>query len=149
MSLPTPVSTSLGQETITSVSVLTKTQTVYPYSTSVDSSQLPEWYYDEEPSSPGTKTLSPVAKAGVAIGGGLLGTFLLLLLGLFIYRRRRSSTKYREPGGDHDTAVEELPEQQAGSDTPEKGDTSGKVHVAGNTAAYGNSVENVTLHEME
>lgn len=143
MSLPTPVSTSLGQETIT------KTQTVYPYSTSVDSSQLPEWYYDEEPSSPGTKTLSPVAKVGIAIGGGLLGTFLLLLLGLFIYRRRRSSTKYREPGGDHDTAVEELPEQQAGSDTPEKGDTSGKVHVAGNTAAYGSPVANVTLHEME
>lgn len=147
-SLPTPVSTSLGQENIASVSVLTKTRTVYPSSTSVDSSQLPEWHY-EESSSPDTKTLSPVAKVGIAIGCGLLGTFLLFLLGLFIYRRRRSSMKYREPGGDHDTAVEDIPEQQAGSDAPEKGDTSGKVHIAGNTGAYGNPVANGTLHEME
>lgn len=148
MSLPTPVSTSLGQENIASVSVLTKTKTVYPSSTSVDSSQPPEWHY-EESSSPDTKTLSPVAKVGIAIGAGLLGTFLLLLLGLFIYRRRRSSTKYREPGGDHYTAVEHLPEQHARSDAPEKGETSGKVHISGDTGAYGHPVANGTLHEME
>lgn len=148
MSLPTPVSTSLGQENIASLSVLTKTKTVYPSSTSVDSSQLPEWHY-EESSSPDTKTLSPVAKIGIAIGCGLLGTFLLLLLGLFIYRRRRSSTKYHEPGGDHDTAVEDLPAQQGGSDAPEKGDISGKVHIPGNTGAYGNPVASGSLHEME
>lgn len=148
MSLSTPVSTSLGQENIASVSVLIKTKTVYPSSTSVDSSQFSEWDY-EESSSPDTKTLSPAAKVGIAIGGGLLGTFLLLLLGLFIYRRRRSSKEYREPGRDHDTAVEDLPEQQAGSDAPEKGDTSGKIHIAGNRGAYGDPVANETLHEME
>lgn len=147
-SLVNPFSTSLGQESISSIPVVTKTKTVYPYSTSTDSSQLPEWDY-EESSSPDTKTLSPAAKVGIAIGGGLLGTFLLFLLGLFIYRRRRSSKEYREPGGDHDTAVEDLPEQQAGADAPEKGDTSGKVHIAGNTGAYGNTVANGTLHEME
>lgn len=140
-----PTSTSTSQEVTSIVSV---TSIIYQSTPSVDSSQSTAWHYEESSHFDG-QFLGPAEIAGIAIAGGVLGICVLVLLGLFIYRKRRSSTTYREPGGDHDTAVEGLAEQQASSDPQEKGDIFPKTENGGDEGVQRHSVGNGHLHEME
>lgn len=75
--------------------------------------------------------------------------FILVLLGLFLYRRRRSSTRYREPGGDCDTAVEGLPGQQANTGIHDTAALPPKEYIGGETGVAGSSGANRDVHEME
>lgn len=141
---PTSTSTSTSPEVTSIVSV---TSIIYQTTPSVDRSQSTAWHYEESSYFDG-QSLGPGEKAGIAIAGGVLGICVLVLLGLFIYRKRQSSTTYREPGGDHDTAVEGLAEQQAGPDPPEKGDMFPKTENGGDMGVQRHSVANGHLHEM-
>lgn len=93
--------------------------------------------------------MEPGAKAGIVIAGVVLVICLIVLLCLFIYRKRQSSAAYCEPGGDHDTAVEGLQEHQAGPEPPNKEDNVPKTNAAGHAGAEHHSASNGNLHEME
>lgn len=146
--VPTPKSAAAGQGSTAIVSI---TSIVYQTTTPVDVSQptglRPDHYRGASYSA--AQTLSPTAKVGIAIGGGLLGISLLVLLGVFLYRRRRSSAKYHEPSEGQDTAVETVPEQQANTGIRDTATLSPKEHIGVGKGGGGLSSETGNLHEME
>lgn len=131
-----------------STAIVSKTSIIYQTATSVVISQPTLWLYSE-PRPSRWQNLDPGAKAGIVIAGVVLSICLIVLLGLFIYRKRKFYAAYCEPGGDHDTSVEGLQENQAGPESPNKEENVQRTHTAGHTGAQRHSASNGNLHEME
>lgn len=142
LSTPTGLGSSAGP---------TYVATIYRTATLFDSSQPTTWQtYSYQVSSYDVwQSMDPSAKVGIVIAGVVLGICLLVLIGVSVYRKRRSSATYCEPGEDQDTAVEGLPEQQAGSDAPEKDKTYPNTQIVGDTGVQRHTAANANLYEME
>lgn len=137
-------------EASTAIAIMTgtSTSTALESETSVDIPKATVRYNKELSSYDGLGPTSSVM-AAIATGGGVLGICLLVLLGLFIYKRRKSSTGDSAPGGD-EAALGNPTEQQGDKDTPlaEPEAFTPKPRIDGIASARGHTVMNGNFHEM-
>lgn len=149
-------SSVITTEGTTSTQVITRTivnsaissQTALPSTKDEDFAGTLESDYSE-PSESNRQSLSIGAVAGMAAGGTLLGVFLFLLLGIFIYRRKSSQKKHRKVEGYQDAAAVSFSEQRPSPNIPEMEAFRPKADISDNTVARGHTAASGDLYEME
>lgn len=141
------LSTASGS-TVVAIVTGTPTSTAFESETSVDIPKATVRYIKELSSYDGLGP-TPSVIAAIAIGGGVLGVCLLVLLGLFIYRRRNSCTGDSAPDRD-EAALGKPIERQGDKDTPlaKPKAFAPKARIDGIASARGHTVMNGNFHEM-
>lgn len=134
--------------TVVAIMTGTSSSTAFESETSLDIPKDTVRYHKELSSSDGLGPTSSVM-AAIAMGGGVLGICLFVLLGLFIYRKRKPSTGDSAPGGD-EAASGNPTEQQGDKDTTlaEPNAFTPKLRNDGIASARGHTVVNGNFHEM-
>lgn len=139
----------------TSTQIITRTmvnsesspQTAVPTSGDDESSGISESDYLEA-SNPDIQTLSPGATVGIATGA-LLGITLLVLIGVLVYRRKRSYKEYHNKQGGQDAVVVSVPAQHSGMNMPEMEAFGPKARIGDNAGVCGHTAACRDFHEME